>query len=251
MAENKTVPNPAFTVDKYLKTKVDPTKLTDFNRVLGVLGKVTGCKPVVWGDSIVSFGEFMMKCGKRDVRWFYAGAAMRGGGKEIVIYTGRRPSDAMLQLVGISPAAAGSSCCLRFKSLANVSDANLEKVVSSSLMVEIGAKSATREELERMMLSNSNDPAVQKRAAAAAAAAKKPAKKAALPAKKKTTVGTKKASSSKPKSKTAKKAAAPKKSKPKSPRSPSKKNSTKAKTAVKAKKVLAVPTKKKASASKK
>jgi hypothetical protein len=195
MAENKTVPNPAFTVEKYLKTKVDSTKLADFNRVLSVLGKVTNCNPVVWGDSIVGFGEFMMKCGKRDVRWFYAGAAMRGGGKEIVVYTGRRPSDAMLQLVGISPAAAGSSCCLRFKSLANVTDANLEKVVSSSLMVEIGAKTATREELERMKASNSKDPAVQKRAEAAAAAKKSAKKVTAAPAKKK-------ASGAKPKSTT-------------------------------------------------
>ncbi|MGM0945213.1 MAG: DUF1801 domain-containing protein [Bacteroidota bacterium] len=60
MAENKTQPTDA-SVDDFLSQVESPKKREDAFRIKQIMEEVTGEKAVMWGDSIVGFGQYHYK----------------------------------------------------------------------------------------------------------------------------------------------------------------------------------------------
>ena len=60
MAGNKTIATKA-SVTKFLDSVEDDTKRKDSYVLLNMMQKITGKKPVMWGESIVGFDEYHYK----------------------------------------------------------------------------------------------------------------------------------------------------------------------------------------------
>ena len=60
MAENKTKPT-AKSVPEFLEQIEDPKRKADCLAVAGLMEKLSGTKPRMWGDSIVGFGDYRYK----------------------------------------------------------------------------------------------------------------------------------------------------------------------------------------------
>jgi hypothetical protein len=70
MAELKTKPT-KVSVDKFLKSVTDEKRRKDCYTVLELMKKITKQKPVMWGSSIVGFGNFHYKSSGQEGDWFY------------------------------------------------------------------------------------------------------------------------------------------------------------------------------------
>lgn len=57
MAEAKTKPTGA-SVDAYVAAIVSPVRRMDCEALIVLMSKITKCKPVMWGPSIVGFGNY-------------------------------------------------------------------------------------------------------------------------------------------------------------------------------------------------
>jgi hypothetical protein len=77
MAENKTQPN-SKSVQEFLDGIGDPVKQNDSRTLVRMMKKVTGSDPVMWGDSIVGFGDYHYKYASgREGDWFQVGFSPR------------------------------------------------------------------------------------------------------------------------------------------------------------------------------
>jgi hypothetical protein len=77
MAENKTQPN-SKSVEEFLDGIGDPVKQNDSRTLVQMMQEITGSEPVMWGDSIVGFGDFHYKYASgREGDWFQVGFSPR------------------------------------------------------------------------------------------------------------------------------------------------------------------------------
>jgi hypothetical protein len=136
-------------VEAFLKNVPAQNRREDAFKLLEIMRRVTGVKPVMWGTSIVGFGTW---------RYAYAGGgegiAPRAGfsprSNRLVIYLPLWQSDIREQLAGLGPHEASVSC-LYLKSLADVDRSRLEKLLAAGFKSDVpfpgrgsGGKPATK-----------------------------------------------------------------------------------------------------------
>lgn len=127
-AQLKTQKNEA-SVEDFLNSVSGEQKKNDAFALLGLMKKVTGREPKMWGPAIVGFGEYTYKYNTgREGDWFLMGFSPRKQNLTIYIMTGyERHPDIMARL---GKYKTGKSCLYINK----LSDVN-EKVLSELLTV--------------------------------------------------------------------------------------------------------------------
>lgn len=108
MAENKTQPTGA-SVDEFIDAVDDDRRRRDARVVLDLMREVTGEKPVMWGDSIVGFGQYHYSYDSgREGDWFLAGFAPRKSNLVVYIMSGFPRHAELMEKLGKH--RTGSSC---------------------------------------------------------------------------------------------------------------------------------------------
>jgi len=108
MAGNKTQPTGA-SVDEFIDAVENERRRHDARTVLELMREVTGEEPVMWGDSIVGFGQYHYKYDSgRAGDWFLAGFAPRKSNLVAYIMSGFPRHAELMQKLGKH--RTGSSC---------------------------------------------------------------------------------------------------------------------------------------------
>ncbi|NER11915.1 DUF1801 domain-containing protein [Leptobacterium flavescens] len=129
MSQNKTRPTES-SVEAFLNTVEDETKLKDSFVILELMKKITGEKPVLWGNSLIGFGEVHYKYASgREGDWFHVGFSPRKQNLTIYIMPGFKRYDELMQKLG--KYKTGKSC-LYIKKLADVDMDILTELITQS-----------------------------------------------------------------------------------------------------------------------
>lgn len=108
MAENKTQPTDA-SVDEFLDAVENDRRRADAKQVLELMRAVTGEEPVMWGSSIVGFGEYHYRYESgREGDFFLAGFSPRKANLVLYIMSGFRRHAELMKRLGKH--RTGSSC---------------------------------------------------------------------------------------------------------------------------------------------
>jgi len=130
MAELKTKKNDA-NVEEFLRGIENEKRKKDSFVVLGLMKKITGSEPSMWGPSIIGFGSYHYKYANgREARWFLTGFSPRKQSLTLYIMSGFKKYDQILQRLG--KYKTGKSC-LYIKRLEDINISVLEELISSSV----------------------------------------------------------------------------------------------------------------------
>lgn len=122
MAEVKTKPTTASASD-YLDGIEDAGRRKDAKSLLKIYKDITGKKPVMWGEHIVGFDQYMAKSGP----WPLAAFAIRKADLTLYVSAGRQAE--LLKSLGKHKVGGG---CLYIKKLADVDETVLRKVIKTA-----------------------------------------------------------------------------------------------------------------------
>jgi hypothetical protein len=129
-AELKTKANDG-SVHDFLNTIADEQKCADSYRLLEIFSKATGAKPKMWGPAIIGFGERRLKYDSgRELDWMIVGFSPRKANLTLYALSGSPEQKALLEKLGKHSTGKG---CLYFKSLADVDEKVLEKLIKHSV----------------------------------------------------------------------------------------------------------------------
>ena len=130
MSENKTKPSTAD-VQAFLNA-VEPARRREDGLVLhDLMNTITGMTPVLWGPSIVGYGEYYYKTGSgREGLWPLTGFSPRKAAMTIYIMPGFKAYADQLARLGKHK---HSVSCLYITRLANVDMAVLEEIITRSV----------------------------------------------------------------------------------------------------------------------
>lgn len=130
MAELKTKPTNAR-VEEFLDSIADDVQRADANTVLSLMKKITGLKPVMWGDSIVGFGSRHYKYATgREGDWFITGFSPRKQNLTIYIEDRIDQHEKLLAKLGKYKTSVS---CLYIKKLSDVDMEVLTKLIEQSV----------------------------------------------------------------------------------------------------------------------
>jgi hypothetical protein len=114
-------------VDDFLDAVSDERRRTDGNRVRALMGRVTGEAPVMWGASIVGFGDLHHRTTSGEYDWFVVGFSPRKGALTIYgVYDDYGPPEPLFD--GLGPHTTGKGC-LYLKRLDAVDEGVLELLI--------------------------------------------------------------------------------------------------------------------------
>jgi hypothetical protein len=117
MPEIKTVPTKS-SVQDYFDKITDPVRKKDCETILEFMKKITGEKPVMWGDSLVGFGSIIYKYASgRDVLWIKLGFSSRKSAISLYLTCDLDPYAPLLAKLGKHKRGVG---CLYIKKLDDV-----------------------------------------------------------------------------------------------------------------------------------
>ena len=117
MSELKTQPTKA-SVDAYMKAIEPEQRRKDCQEILELMTKVSGEKPVMWGDSIVGFGTYHYKgASGREGDWFRMGLSSRKANLTVYLNHGFKENQDLLTKLGKHKLGSG---CLYINKLADV-----------------------------------------------------------------------------------------------------------------------------------
>ncbi|MFT3808754.1 MAG: DUF1801 domain-containing protein [Micropepsaceae bacterium] len=122
MAEAKTKPTTASAA-AYLDTIEDAGRRKDAKALLKMYKEITGKKPVMWGEHIVGFDQYMIKSGP----WPLAAFAIRKTDLTLYVSAGRQAE--LLKSLGKHKVGGG---CLYIKKLDDVDESVLRKVIRTA-----------------------------------------------------------------------------------------------------------------------
>jgi hypothetical protein len=129
-AELKTRPTKA-SVEKFLDGVKDERQRADAFKILEMMKRLSGEKPVMWGPSIIGFGSQMLKYATgRELDWPRTCFSPRKGNLALYVLSGRPGERELLEKLG--PHKHGVSCLL-IKRLADVDQKVLERLIKESL----------------------------------------------------------------------------------------------------------------------
>ena len=130
MADLKTKPNDK-NVHDFLNEVFHKGKKEDSFKILDIMQEITGEKPVMWGESIVGFGNYTYKnCGGSVQNWFYCGFSPRKQNISIYIMSGFSEFEEILK--GIGKHKLGKSC-FYINKLADIDVTKLKKLIKDSV----------------------------------------------------------------------------------------------------------------------
>jgi len=130
MAELKTKPNKK-SVRKFLDSVTDKKKQEDSYSILKLMKEITGTEPVMWGDSIIGFGNYHYKYKTgREGDWFLVGFSPRKQNLTLYIMSGLKRYDELLKKLGKFKT---SKVCLYINKLEDVNLNILKKMIQSSV----------------------------------------------------------------------------------------------------------------------
>jgi hypothetical protein len=108
MVENKTKPNQAD-VDSFLDGIENPRKRDDCREIASMMKEITGSEPVMWGDSIVGFGDLHYRYASgREGDWFLTGFSPRK--QNLTLYFTNNIEDFRDMLKNLGKFKAGKGC---------------------------------------------------------------------------------------------------------------------------------------------
>ena len=131
MAGNKTKPTGVDPAD-FIAAVPDPTRRADAEKLAAMMERLSGERAYMWGPTIVGFGSYTYKCGKRDETAPRLGFAPRGRETVVYLMSGHDKRDEQLARLGKHRM---SKCCLYIKKLSDVDEAVLEEMVAGDLKV--------------------------------------------------------------------------------------------------------------------
>ncbi len=132
MAELKTQKNNA-SVTKFLDEIEDEKKRKDCQALLKIFTEVTEEKPVMWGTSIVGFGEYHYKSerSKQEGDWALVGFSPRKQNITLYIMAGFADHKKLLEKIGKHKVSSGS--CLYIKHLSDLDSEILKQLIKTSV----------------------------------------------------------------------------------------------------------------------
>ena len=130
MAELKTKPTDQ-SVEDFLNKVAPEQKRLDSFEILGMMKKITGEKPVMWGESIVGFGSYHYKgASGREGDWLLTGFSPRKQNLTLYLIAGLADNQDMLRKLGKHKTSVG---CLYLKRLADVDKEVLADLIKKSV----------------------------------------------------------------------------------------------------------------------
>lgn len=130
MAEPKTRPTTASVDDFIDRISKEPLR-DDCRAVAAIMQAVTKSPPVMWGTSIVGFGQYCYKYANgKALLWPLTGFAPRSGTLVLYVMPGFEGYDALMQALG--PHTRGVSC-IYVKRLSDLHLPTLKKLVTASV----------------------------------------------------------------------------------------------------------------------
>ena len=118
-------------VEAFIDGLADEQQREDSRKIAGIMKKLTGDEPKMWGASIIGFGNetYTSPATGREVDWMKIGFSPRKGNLSLyVLHTGDRQQD-LLEKLGKHKTGKG---CLYIKRLSDVDEKVLEKVIKSA-----------------------------------------------------------------------------------------------------------------------
>ena len=130
MAEAKTKPTNA-SVEKFLNQIPDEARREDCFKIAKMMEEITGCKPKMWGPSIVGFDTYHYKYASgHEGDWPIAAFSPRKQDLTIYVMPGFRKYRELMQQLGKH--RTGKSC-LYIKRLSDVHVPTLKKIIRQSV----------------------------------------------------------------------------------------------------------------------
>jgi len=115
----------------FLNSIADKDRRADAKKVAAIMQKVTGAKAVMWGSSIVGFGQYHYKYESgREGDFMLAGLSPRKQALTIYVMAGFKRYDALMKKLGKHK--TGKSC-LYVKKLSDIDEKVLEQLVEESV----------------------------------------------------------------------------------------------------------------------
>ena len=131
MAEPKTRPT-EVNAKTYLEAIADIRRRADALRLLDLFTEVTGEPPVMWGPSIVGFGEYKIGEGKNAYPWPLTGFAVPKD--KFTLYAMARAPEVAAKLSGLGKYKQGGGC-LYIKQLSDIDEAILREIVTTAIAI--------------------------------------------------------------------------------------------------------------------
>lgn len=131
MSDMKTVKNKK-SVTEFLNSVTDDRQKKDTKKLLAIFKKATGKKPVMWGPSIVGFGEYSYK--RKDGsehEFLMTGFSPRKQNLTVYIMPGFKEYQSLMKKLGKYKTSVS---CLYFKTLEDVDEHTLETLIKKSFM---------------------------------------------------------------------------------------------------------------------
>ena len=129
MAELKTKPNKR-SVEKFLNSVTDKKKREDSFVILEIMKNVTDEEPVMWGDSMIGFGNYHYKYESgKEGDWFVAGFSPRKQNLTIYMMSGFSRQSELLKKLGKCKTSKG---CLYINKLDDINISVLKQMIKKS-----------------------------------------------------------------------------------------------------------------------
>lgn len=130
MAENKTQKTEA-SVEEFLNSVENDIRRRDALEVARLMENVTGDKPIIWGKSIVGFGDVQLKYESgREVDYFKVGFSPRKAALTLYLTTGVPMREDLLSKLGKHTTGKG---CLYIKNLDDIDRSVLLELVEATV----------------------------------------------------------------------------------------------------------------------
>ena len=132
MAELKTKPNKS-SIDDFLAKLENEQKREDSYKILELMKKVTGEDPIMWGDSIIGFGNYHYKYASgREGDWFLTGFSPRKQNFSIYLMSCENDKNLSHLFSKLGKHKTGKSC-LYFNKLSDIDLEILEQLICQSV----------------------------------------------------------------------------------------------------------------------
>lgn len=130
MKENKTQKTDKD-VRKFLETVENPTRKADAFKILEILTEITQKEPILWGNSIIGFGDYHYKYKTgREGDWFEIGFSPRKQALTLYLMNGVEKNKSILDRLGKHKTGVG---CVYIKKLTDIDIPTLKELIANSL----------------------------------------------------------------------------------------------------------------------
>jgi hypothetical protein len=133
MAENKTQKT-SVSPKEFIKSVEDPQRREDAYELLKIFEEETGDKPVMWGPSIIGYGQYHYKYASgREGDWFLAGFSPRKQNMSLYVMMGFDKYQDLLGKLGKFKTGKG---CLYINKLDDVDREVLRELIRKSASIQ-------------------------------------------------------------------------------------------------------------------